>query len=431
MPPPAATAPEPPPPAMTAPPPVAIQAEPLRAPDLFSAEAAPTGIGTDLWKAASVDLARIVIPMLAVKPLSPAASAFGRRVMSTGASAPDGGGDDAALAAARVGAVLALGDAAGAHAMLEHTPGVRQSASLSEVAAEADLVLGREDDACAVGEGLAVGREGAYWRRLRAYCQLRAGDLAGAQLTYDLAAEQSKDEVYTRLMGAALSHAPAGNASLDNGLDYALSRRLQLDMAPAMEKAWPPILPILANDAAAPQAAQAAAAVRVAYRLNDTARAGTLEPTIRDAALSLADNKMSVERVDAMAATGSGGNAQAQAGVALYLAAGAPGGSKARGALAGFDIGPSLGNQARLLEMEAFAAAGDKGDTALLALWAMADAGAGPAPADRARIVWALAKAGFREDARAYALEGMLALQPPPAPPAKTVAKPPARRRRH
>ena len=50
------------------------------------------------------------------------------------------------------------------------------------------------------------------------------------------------------------------------------------------------------------------------------------------------------------------------------------------------------------------------GETALLALWTLADAGtAGPSLADSVRIVHALALAGLTADARALAVEGLLA----------------------
>ncbi|MFZ0266331.1 hypothetical protein, partial [Caulobacter sp.] len=46
------------------------------------------------------------------------------------------------------------------------------------------------------------------------------------------------------------------------------------------------------------------------------------------------------------------------------------------------------------------------------ALSIAADAGpAGPGPVDRARLVRALLKAGLEADARAFAVEGLLALQ--------------------
>jgi hypothetical protein len=404
---------------------VAVQAEPLRAPDLFSAEGSNTGLPSDLWRGASADLARVVIPLLSQRPMSPAAAAFARRVMSTGASAPEGAGGDTDLAAWRISAVLSLGDAPGAHAMIEHTPGLRQNAILAQVAAEADLVLGREDEACAVGDGLNVGKDQPYFRRLRAYCLLRAGDKAGAQLAFDLTSEQAKDEIYKRLMGAAVSGSPGGGASLRNGMEYALSRRLQLDLAPAVPKAWAPIPPVLAKDSSAALTAQSAAAARVAMPVNDVSRASGLDPAVRDAALALAAGKLDPRLADGLVSSGQAGGMEAMAGAALYAAAGAPADARVRAVYATFDVGKSTANQARLLEMDATATAGAKGDAALLALWLAADAGeAGPTVADRARIVRALMRAGFRDDARAYALEGMLALRTPPPPPPPPPKKP-------
>jgi hypothetical protein len=415
--PPAQALPTPPPPTVAAP--VPVQAAPLQAPDLFSADAGTaTGLPSDLWKGASADLARAVMPMLLQKPVSPAAAAFAHRVMATASQAPDGAGHDADLAAARIYVVLSLGDPVGARAMLEHTPGVRQSAALSQVAAEADLVLGREDEACSLGDSLAAGKDAPYWRRLRAYCLLKAGDKPGAQLAYDLTAEQAKDDIYKRLMSAAVSGSPPGEVSLRNGIEYAISRRLKLDLAPAMDKAWAPVVTMVAMDASAQSAAQAAAASRVARRLADTSRASSLNPAVRDAALSLSDNHLDLNLAERLAAAGAGGSMEAQQALALYAAAGAPGTARVRAAFAAFDIGRSAASQARLLELDAVSVGGSKGDTALLALWLAADVGeAGPVPADRARIVRAMRRAGFDQDARAYALEGLLALQPPPPPP--------------
>ena len=315
--------------------------------------------------------------------------------------------------AARIAVVLSAGDAAGARTMLQHTPGVRQSAALSQVAAEASLVLGREDEACTLVDTLTSGKDAPYFRRLRAYCLLAAGDKAGAQLAYDLTAEQAKDDIYKRLMSAAVSGASTAGqtASLRNGLEYALSKRLGLDLIPALDKAWIPIAVAVARDPSAPAALQAAAAARLAKRQVDLNQASTLNPVVREAAQSLVDGRLSADLAERLAAEGASGQAVAQQALALYAAAGAPGAARVRAVFAGFDIGPTRANQARMLELDAVSAAGSRGDTALLALWLMIDAGeAGPAVVDRARIVRALNRAGFAEDSRRYALEGVLSL---------------------
>jgi hypothetical protein len=403
-----------------------VETQTLQAPDLFSADAGqPTGLPPDLWRGTSLSLMRTVLPIVAVRPMSPAAQAFARRLMATSAAAPEGGGSDPDLAAMRINVVLSLGDAIGARAMLEHTPGVRQSAALSQVAAEADLLIGREDEACSLGDNLAAGKDAPYFRRLRAYCLFKAGDKAGAQLAYDLTADQAKDDVYKRLMGAAVTGGPPGEASLRNGIEYALSRRLALDLTPAIDKAWAPVVTTIARDSSNQAAAQAAAASKLAKREADIAGAASLNPAVRDAALSMADNKLTPELSERLAAAGAGGSMEAQQALALYAAAGALGSARARAAFATFDIGPARANQARMLELDSAAAGGTKGDVALLALWLASDAGeAGLAPADRARVVRALNRAGLGDDARGFALEGLLALQPPPPPPPPPPPKP-------
>ena len=231
-----------------------VGAQALAQLDLFSA-GRQTSFGQDLWKDSSADIARTVIPTLGSAALSPAAAALGRDLLATASIAPDGAGNDAALAAARASAVLALGDAEGASDILDHTPGVSGNAALSKVAAEAALITGRNDKACAVGDALATDRDGVYWLRLRAFCQALAGKTDIAQLTYTLANQQARDPYFARLMGAMLAGgADAGQASLRDGLDFALSVQLKLDLAPALPTASRAIAQQLASSPPPPPA---------------------------------------------------------------------------------------------------------------------------------------------------------------------------------
>ena len=229
-----------------------VGAQDLAQLDLFSS-GRQTGFGQDLWKGASADIARTIIPTLGGAPLSPAGAALGRDLLATASIAPEGTGNDAALAAARASAVLALGDAEGASDILDHTPGVSGSAALSQVAAEAALVTGRNDKACAVGDALATDRDGVYWLRLRAFCQALAGKTDIAQLTYTLANQQARDPYFARLMGAMLAGGTdAGQASLRDGLDFALSVQLKLDLAPALPTASRAVAQQLTSSSAPP-----------------------------------------------------------------------------------------------------------------------------------------------------------------------------------
>ena len=468
--------------------------------DLFSTGATDTGLGADLWKGASADIAREVIPGLAQRPLSPAAAALARRVLSTAAAAPDGAGSDTALAGARAQTLLALGDAADAQAILDHTSNLNNDGALSQVAAEAALIAGNTDRACATADALTADRGGVYWLRLRAFCQARAGQTAAAQLTFDLAQEQGRDATYARLMGAVMGGGDPGAGSLRNGLDYALTTQLKLEpsLTPdSLEDAEPAIRAkflaagafriTLVDPAVEPQAAIlgalrrsktvkgfVAAATEAEPKLAALVQANTplLDPILMATAAVAAsdlptaqairvglmanapegDASVDLALLDALLAASAGKAEEAalgglidhafgpskircQAGAGLLAALGTPMSGEARAAFAKFELGKQDASDARLLAMDLAADAGRKGEAALLALYiAQAGPAQGPAPADRARIVRALSRAGLKTDARAFAVEGLLALSPsvaPPPAPAKPAAKPAKKPAKH
>ena len=451
-----------------------VQVQSLAAPDLFSTPAAETGLSGDLWKDASPGVVKEALPKLATKPLSPAATGLARRVLATGANAPAGIGDDPELGATRALALIALGDAKGADAILDRVPGVGNSAQLSLAAAEAALITSADDKACKIGEALTVERSAPYWLRLRAFCQALADQHDAAQLTFSLAAQQTKDADYARLMNALLSGTPAGAANLKNGINYALSRKLGLDVSSAAALASASLALKLAlkpagaappSDLTAAQA-QVLAALRAAKGLTaftDAAKAAqptiaalaaagapledpvlfaraalaagdlataqairgkltgdsipgatTTDLALLDATLAAAEGKKDSQILDGLIERGVQGGAKspAQAAALILAAFGGAMSPEARAPFATFDPGKPAAAAGRLIVLDDAAAAGRQGETALLALSIAADAGpAGPGPVDRARLVRALLKAGLEADARAFAVEGLLALQ--------------------
>lgn len=467
--------------AATIPPAAPVLVQPLETLDLFSS-GRDTGLGGELWKGSSATIARAVIPTLADKPMSPAAVGLARRVLATAATAPDGAGSDTDLAAARVRALLALGDAPGVDAILERTPGVANNAALSRIAAEAALITDQPDKACRIGDGLSTGREALYWLRLRAYCQARQGKGAEAQLTFTIATQEGADPDYARLMGVILAKAgDPGPAALRDGLDYALSRRLQLDpgaaladapraiaehvrappaagvatpdhiIAPpppsetdilaALRAAKTPAAYMIAAKAQAPgalalaqQHATLAAPVQIAtaaLAAGDLAsaqqiRAGLVQDTIPgasatdlailDAAIAVAADKPDPQTLDRLAERGMSADAEAkvraQAAAAIYAPFAGAVGPNARAEMSGFDLGAGEGASGAMLALDLAADARAKGDVAMLSLGlAQAGGAAGPAPAARARLERALARAGLVADAKAFALEGLIGLQ--------------------
>ena len=409
---------------------------PLAAPDLFSTGGRDTGLNGDIWRETSGPILRAVLPLLAARPLPPAAAALARRVLATGASAPPGGGKDAGLAGVRIAALTTQGDLAAAARILSRTSGLDRNPELATAAAEAALLSRDDERACVVERGLGAGRDGVYWLRLRAYCQARAGQTEAARLTLDLAQTKVRDPVYGRLMGAKLDGLAAGPPTLRNGLDYALARDLGLDLSVA--KPAPAVAAALAQAGDPGQATWVvepgpgeAHAAWIALAAGDLARAqqirgraqrdaalgaGPLDLAILDAAIAAASGKLDEPVLDRLAERGSAGDPKAwpRAQTAtLYLAAlGAPLSEAARGEMATFTVAAGRTPAARAAVLEAAAQAGRLGETALVALWIAADAGPqGLAPADRARVIRALDQAGLKADARAFAVEGLVALR--------------------
>jgi len=377
-----------------------VEVSPLAAPDAFTTPGRDTGLPATLWRSASVRTARTVLALLATKTLSPAGAALARRVLATGAPGPQGAGSDPALAGARATALLAQGDAKAAAAILARAPGVDRAPELAQAAAETALLAGDDARACAVAEGLSAGRDEIYWLRLRAYCQAIAGQKAEAQLTLELAQSQARDPVFGRLMAAKLAGAGSpGAASLRNGLDYALSRSLGLDLGQA--KASPAVAAALAAGDPADLTFDAGAASSDAAILVDPLMKG--EP-VRDAVLQALQETAGSAEPKA--------RARAAAALALGLALAGPLNPETRAQLAAVSMPEGRAPLGRDLALDA--AAGEKlmGEAALLSLWTCAEAGAaGPSLADRVRIVAALHAVGLEADARNFALEGLLALK--------------------
>lgn len=437
------------PPRTPLPPTAEVEVQTLQRLDLFSGGRRDTGLPSDLWTGSSADLARDLIPTLGTRPLTPAAKAVARRILSTAASGPDGAGNDQALAAARAQALMALGDAQGARLALERLSAIPSNAALSQAAAEAALVLGEDDQACAIAQALTVDRGGLYWLKLRAYCQGIGGQADAAALTVSLATAGGREAPFGRMMGVMLAGAgDPGAASLRSGVDYALSRRLQLNLAPAMANATPAIAAQLAAAPVEPEAALTAlstaktldafttaaraAAPAIAFQAGAglpanallLARASLIAGDLRtaqalrvqiveapavdlallDGALAAAAGRVDAPTLDRLVERGGTGAMPAQAGALILAGLGGGLGPAARAELADFTTPRGAALPGRLLALDLAAQGGWKGETALLALSMDAIAAA-----DRARSVKALAQVGLDEDARALAVEGLIA----------------------
>jgi hypothetical protein len=362
------------------PPAPTVQAQTLRALDLWSAPGGATDLSPDLWQGASGETAKRVLAGIDSKPLTPAFAALARRALATGATAPDGLGSDLDAAAARAHALIKLGGAGAAAAILGRTSQIETNESLARAKAESSLLTGQDDEACETGKGLQTGRDGLWWLQLRAYCHLRAGETAAAQVTLDLWRQNGgKAEGFERLASAAATGAEPGPAALDGSLDYALSRYLKLEIEPNAANASPAVLGVL-------NAPEPAAAI------DEDALAKLLETLVDQAAKGDAKTKL-----------------KSQAGALLLASLGAPLSPGGWDALSRFATPSGKAGPARILALDRAASQKRVGATVLMAL-EIAQLQAMPATADRAATVRALARAGLMTEARAIAVEGLVGL---------------------
>jgi hypothetical protein len=402
-PPPAATAPadSAPPPPVIAPVPrtEGVQVASLAAPDAFTTPGRDTGLPATLWRGASLTTVQTVLPLIAAKPLSPAAAALARRILATGAQGPKGG-DDPALTGARAIALLGQGDAKAAGAILARAPGVDRTPELAHAAAESALLAGDDARACTVAQSLTSGRDDVYWLRLRTYCQAIGGHPDQAQLTFDLAQAQAKDPIYARLMTAKLAGAGnPGAASLRNGLDYALSHSLGLDLSSA--KASPGVAAALAGGAPEEPTFDAATAAPDVSPLVDALMRGQ---AVSDAIVQAL--------AEPAGAADPKTRARGQAALLFAVALSGPLTAETGARIAALATPEGKAPLGRDLALENAGERKLMGEAAMLSLWTCAEAGAaGPAIGDRVRMVRALHLVGLEVDARALALEGLLALK--------------------
>ncbi|MDO9472236.1 MAG: hypothetical protein Q7J28_04215 [Caulobacter sp.] len=368
-----------------------VEVAPLAAPDYFSLGSRDTGLPGDLWRDSSGQTATTLIPVLGAGPLTPAARDLAWRLLATAAVGPAGAGRDPAVAGARIQSLLALGRPGEAWAAAERAGNLPTHPALAEAVAETALIVGDDDRACRVANDLSVGRGELFWLRLRAYCEARAGDSVMAQLTLTLASEKQRDPIIARLIGAVIAGAgDPGAASVRNGLEYSLSRRLALDTTAAK--------------GASPGVAAMIAGPLPPQPMPDPGLAGRfVRPEGRAA------------EFDALLWRTQAADARArprhEAAVLLAIALGATPTADQRAVIAGFTAPPGVAKSGRLAALDLAADAGLKGETALLALAIIADAEGKPRPADYVPIVSALRRVGLTGAAAAFAGEAFAALQ--------------------
>lgn len=158
---------------------------------------------------------------------SPLAARLAERALLSSGEPPEGGRNDAGLAALRADRALASGGAELAFQLLERTPQVHSSPSLARVHAEAAFASGQAEAACRTANSLLENRDAAYWLRARAVCDVYNGNIRAAELSAELARSQSPAPGFDYFLDAlALDMAIPSDVGPVSGLELALARQV-------------------------------------------------------------------------------------------------------------------------------------------------------------------------------------------------------------
>lgn len=156
------------------------------------------GLGADMWQGATRADVDQYLSMMPVATGSPVVNDLGRRLLLTSATPPEGQVSGTSLLAIRLDRLIASGRA-GLAAELGRGTSADTSPPVAIARARAGLALGNDASACDELNNLPAGNDpahdegDAFATRLAAFCQIRSGNSAAANVTLDLAREEAYD----------------------------------------------------------------------------------------------------------------------------------------------------------------------------------------------------------------------------------------------
>lgn len=207
-----------------------IEVESLDTLDPLEVRLSDAALDDTLWSGTSIDMLRLLLDGLPDARRgqyeAPALAELSRAVLVSGGRPPRGGRGDDDLAWLRADRLLASGGAHDAFDLLERTPDIHERPDLALLHTELAFALRQDATACRTARALIEEREQPYWQRARAYCLALEGLNAGAELSADLARDQSPDPDFDRLLfgltlGGAIEEAMP---SPRNGLTLSMAR---------------------------------------------------------------------------------------------------------------------------------------------------------------------------------------------------------------
>ena len=225
--------------------PAQIETETLGAAQDFDAGVLTDGaLDSQLWQGTSAARATQLLSNAPLQSKDPIIRDMVRTVILSGGVPPraTNASEDAAYGAARLQAVMGVGEGEVLDGFLARNPDLAQSPL-----AQVDLVLAKGDHerACEISDAITTGRGEPQWVRLRAACHALRGEMPAAELTRDLLRSSGYDnpDFYAQL-GALIADRPVTDAAvttdaLTNYLANYLARQGQSDLSSDSETGNP------------------------------------------------------------------------------------------------------------------------------------------------------------------------------------------------
>ena len=195
------------------------------------------GFGSNMWNGSKRHVVTRLLARLPERITSPSLRSLARRLLLSAAIPPQGGasGPDDSLLRLRVERLAALGEIEGLEQLLRVVPERNTDETIQRARVEAHLVAGNADAACAsVRRVVSQGKQTIYWQKALVFCQIHAGEMAGAALGVGLLREQSAGDEDNFI---ALAEAASGGASdipaIGNPSVFELSMLQRLETPPA------------------------------------------------------------------------------------------------------------------------------------------------------------------------------------------------------
>lgn len=157
------------------------------------------GFGPDMWRGTTRADVEHNLSIMPVATSSPLVNELSRRLLLTSATPPEGGASGTSLLAVRLQRLTAAGRADLA-SELGQSARADTSGPVAVARARAALALGQDEEACSelgdipAGNDPAHDEADAFSTKLSAFCQIRSGNKAAANLTLDLAREEGLDD---------------------------------------------------------------------------------------------------------------------------------------------------------------------------------------------------------------------------------------------